>query len=410
MSEAHSPGPEWTLTARWVFPVAGAPLERGTVTVRGGRIAAVEPHGRRTADQDLGNAALLPGLVNAHTHLDLSGLRGRCPPSADFTDWLRAVIRHRRAMTSEQVQADIRAGLTECLRFGTTLVGDISSGGLSWSALAEAPLYAVVFLELLGLPRERAAAALAAAWAWLAEHPATATCRPGLSPHAPYSVRADLFAGAARLAGDHRAPLAVHLAETQAELELLEHRRGPFVAFLTELGVWEPDGLAANPGDVMACCLAAVPRLFIHGNYLDVRLPPPRGGSVVYCPRTHAAFDHAPHPFGALLASGVNVALGTDSLASNPDLDLFAEVRYLHRRHPEVRGDVLLRTATLAGSEALGWQDETGSLEPGKSADLIVLPLPDEDATDPHRLLLESEQPVRAVLWRGGWVGNYPGK
>jgi cytosine/adenosine deaminase-related metal-dependent hydrolase len=353
---------------------------------------------------DLGNAAVLPGLVNAHTHLDLSGLRGHCPPTADFTDWLRAVIRHRRSRTPEQVQADIREGLAECLRFGTTLVGDISSGGLSWLLLAESPLYAVVFLELLGLTEPRAAAALAAARDRLEAHPATATCRPGLSPHAPYSVRTSLFADAARLAKEYGAPLAVHLAETEAELELLAHRRGPFVEFLTELGVWDPTGLATSPGDVMRCCYDAFPRLFVHGNYLDASLPPPRGGSVVYCPRTHAAFGHAPHPFVELLASGVNVALGTDSLASNPDLDVLAEVRHLHRRYPEVRGDVLLHLATLAGAEALGWQDETGSLEPGKSADLIVVPLPDEEPPDPHRLLLESSQPVRSVLWRGEWV------
>ena len=122
-----------TLTARWIFPVAGPPLERGTLTIRGEQIVAVEPRGRRTADQDLGNAAILPGLVNAHTHLDLS--LARVTPSDDFTAWLRAVVAHRRSQTPKQVQDAVMFGLSECLRFGTTLVGDISADGASWPAV-----------------------------------------------------------------------------------------------------------------------------------------------------------------------------------------------------------------------------------------------------------------------------------
>src|SRR3982074_1177633 len=116
----HPLPPSWTLTARWVFPVERPPLPRGTATVCGERISAVEPCGRRGADLDLGNAAILPGLVNAHTHLDLTGLRGQGPPTADFTAWLRGVVRHRRQLTPAQVESDIRAGLAESLAHGTT--------------------------------------------------------------------------------------------------------------------------------------------------------------------------------------------------------------------------------------------------------------------------------------------------
>src|SRR6202051_4869008 len=115
-----------TVTARWLFPVSRPPLEAGTITLERGRIHTVAPHGWRRADLDLGHAALLPGLVNAHTHLDLSGLRGMVPPTADFVGWLRAVVEHRRNTTPEQVEADVRAGLAESVAHGTTLVGDIS--------------------------------------------------------------------------------------------------------------------------------------------------------------------------------------------------------------------------------------------------------------------------------------------
>lgn len=401
----------WTLTARWVFPVAGSPLERGLVTIAAERIVAVEPLGSCRPDLDLGNAAVLPGLVNAHTHLDLTGLRGQCPPSHPFTAWLRAVIRHRRTITPSQIENDVRAGLTESLSQGTTLLGDIAGQGLSWPVLAEAPLRAVVFYELLGLPMSRAKQSWGAARQWLAQHPPTRTCRPALSPHAPYSVRAALFRAAARLAHQNQLPLATHLAESTEELELLEDHQGPFVDFLTELGVWDPQGLVSSPEQVPRLCAGAAQTLLIHGNYLSVPAALPRNETLVYCPRTHAAFGHMPHPFRDFLAAGVRVALGTDSLASNPDLNVLAEARFLHASCPEVPGAILLRMATLWGAEALGLAEETGSLSPGKSADLVVLPLPSEDREDPHSLVLASSLPVQRVLCRGQWVwGQESGK
>src|SRR3954447_11631515 len=142
-----------TVTARWVFPVSSPPLERGLVTVAGERIAAVEPHGGRTADIDLDNVAIVPVFVNAHTHLDLSGARGRTPPTPDFTAWLRQVIDYRRQRTPEQVRPDVEAGIADCVRCGTTLVGDIAADGRTWDALKLAPLRAVVFREMLGLTK-----------------------------------------------------------------------------------------------------------------------------------------------------------------------------------------------------------------------------------------------------------------
>jgi cytosine/adenosine deaminase-related metal-dependent hydrolase len=132
-------------------------------------------------------------------------------------------------------------------------------------------------------------------------------------------------------------------------------------------------------------------------------------GTVVYCPRTHAAFDHLPHPFRKFfLARGLRVALGTDSLASNPDLSVLAEARFLHPRYPKLRGATLLRMATLSGAEALGWEDETGSLEAGKSADFAVVELPPRDEADPHALLFASDRPVRATWFRGRPVDPHP--
>ncbi len=399
----------WTLTARWLFPVSQPPLQHGTVTISGDRIVAVEPHGSRTADIDLGNTAILPGLVNAHTHLDLSGLRGKCPPTPDFTGWLRAVIQYRgsqnQTLTPEQLETDIHTGVSESLRFGTTLLGDIDAQG-SWRVLREATLRSVVFRELLGLPRWKAWIATDRAKRSLKatrHHPVKITCRDGLSPHAPYSVRDSLYEEAACLANEFHVPIATHLAETTEELELLAHQRGPFVALLSELGLWDPAGLVSSPQRVLQVCGQVEAPVFVHCNYLPPAAGLPLGSTIIYCPRTHAAFGHPPHPFRDFLARGIRVALGTDSLASNPDLDVLAEARFIHQKYPDVPGATVLRMATLSGAEALGWQTETGSLEPGKSADLIVLPLPNEENDDPHRLVLESALPVQKVLWRGNW-------
>ena len=403
---AESGPSRWTVRARWVFPVAGPPLEGGTVTVQGHRILAVQPSSPGSPARDLGDVAILPGLVNAHTHLDLSGLKGRLPPGDDFFSWLRGVIGYRRMLAPDQVTADIRAGLAESLSFGTTLLGDISSQGYGWAVLVSAPVWSVVFYEVLGLPRARARQAWRDARAWLSSHRATATCRPGLSPHAPYSVRASVFRAVASWSARHNLPVATHLAETRAEEQLLRTRNGPFREFLTELGAWDPQGLVPGQAAVVRL-LAGLPQAtFVHANYLAASALPP-GGRIVYCPRTHAAFGHASHPFREYLAAGVSVALGTDSLASNPDLNVLGEARFLHKRHPDLAGEALLRMATVAGAEALGWQEQTGSLVPGKSADLVVLPIEPRTAKNPHDLLWESSaRPIR-VLWRGRWIHGH---
>jgi aminodeoxyfutalosine deaminase len=393
----------WTLTAHWILPIDQPPLEGGTVTIAGERIAAVDSRGVRSADLDFGDAAVLPGFVNAHTHLDLSDLRGKVPPAGDFTQWLRAVIAHRRQRTQAEHLAAIRSGLADCVRFGTTLIGDISTQGMSWPTLTAAPVRAVVFYELIGLPKARAQQAWADACAWLARDRATSTCRPGLSPHAPYSVRTSLFRAVARLARQTGIPITTHLAESREELRLLASHDGSFADFLQELGVWDPDGLVKSPAEVLALAESAH-TIIAHANYLDAAVNVPSGTSIVYCPRTHAAFCHTAHPFRTLLQAGVSVALGTDSLASNPDLDVLAEARYLHGHYPDLSAALLLRLATLAGAEALGWASEIGSLTAGKSADAVVIPLPPQNKRTPEQQIVESNAPVQRVLARGRWI------
>src|SRR5262245_11487157 len=254
---------ELAVTARWLFPVAQPPLENGLLVIDGERIVGILPAGSRKADLDFGNSAILPGLVNAHTHLDLTGMRGIAPPSPDFIGWLKQVIAFRKERTPAQVADDIRAGLAESLRSGTTLLGDISGSGESWQNLAEAPLRSVVFREMIGLNKRRAAEAVLAFRTWRESFPERPNCRAGLSPHAPYSVRFSLFLYAAT----SDVPVAVHLAESKAEMELLLAREGPFVDFLQELGAWDAEGLSDGPDHLLQTMNGVNPVLFIHCNY-----------------------------------------------------------------------------------------------------------------------------------------------
>lgn len=392
----------WSLRARWLLPMDRPPIPGGVVVGDGERIVAVGDRATDPGAIDLGDAAIIPGLVNAHTHLDLCGLRGRLLPS-DFVPWLRAVSEHRRTRTLESTAKDVREGLRECVRFGTTLVGDISAGGASWPALAGGPVRAVVFRELIGLKRDRAETGLRSAVSWLRAHPPTAWCRPALSPHAPYSVRHSLYRAVGRACDVADTPVATHLAESADERELLDRRCGPLRDLAESLGAWDAAGPARGFGEV----LRALPRrsrvLLVHGNYLEGE-PLPDYASVVFCPRTHARFGHPPHPLPALLRRGVRVALGTDGLGSSPDLDVLAEARLVRQTFPKIPAETVLAMATLWGAEALGCAGETGSLTPGKSADLVVVPLDGVREADPSDFVLRLAGHISGVMVRGRWL------
>lgn len=387
----------WTVRARWLFPVDQPPLRHGTLTMTGDRIVAVEPAGRRTPDLDLGNVGMLPGLVNAHTHLDLGELRGRMP-AGEFADWLRAVVAYRRATPPAALEASVRAGAKESLLHGTTLLGDISGEGLSADVLAAGPLRSTVYYELIGLTKSRARQTWQAARDWLKQRRGTMVCRPGLSPHAPYTVRRGLF----RLAGrtnDRFLPLALHLAETPEEEQLLTSHSGPLRQLLEALGAWDESGLAPNFAWILSQCSNPGRLALIHSNHFR-----PSAAHVVHCPRTHAYFGRAAQVLPRLLQAGIEVALGTDSLASNPDLSVLAEMRFVHQRHPDVDGAAIFRMATLAGAAALGWETQVGTLSAGKQADWVTVDLPAPDHADPHHLILEADQRVRDVCIAGQWV------
>jgi aminodeoxyfutalosine deaminase len=411
-----------TVRARYVVPVEGAPIEDGCLTMQGPRIGWLGPADQRDADLDLGNVAIVPGFVNAHTHLELAPLAGDDGPLAsgpeDELAWLKRVIAQRRGGSDATLRLNAAENLRAAIEEGTTLVADSTTGGLSWGPIAGAPVRAIVFSEVIGLRRDRGLVTDAAAWEWLSsvrpEAQVAACARVGLSPHAPYSTSGWLYHKAVA----SRLPLTTHLAEMPEELRLLEHRDGPLRRFLEDIGAWDDDWepIGPRPADyVRRGELRNADWLIAHGTYLNPddfwQLRPeaaPEGKRVAlaYCPRTHARFGHAPHPYRTLLERGVIVCLGTDSRASSESLGLLDELRFLHRRDESLSGELLLTMATLFGAWSLRAETTTGSLRLGKSADLAVIALPDRDEPDPYNLLFESDLPVVGTVFEGDFVAG----
>jgi len=389
------------LKARYVFPITAPPIADGVVTIENGLIVAVGRDAAGCTVRDLGNVALVPGLINAHTHLEFSGLSAPLgTPGMAFTDWIRRVVAHRRQLPLPFNLIDIQDGANECGSYGTVAYGDIAT--TAWGADLEwASLGATIFLEIIGLKAELIEARLATARKHLTPREFRHR-RAGLSPHAPYSVHPELFDRLLTLAADANSPIAFHLAETLEELDLLATGGGPFRELLIDLGAWDETAIprGTRPLDYLRRVAArGVHALVIHGNYLDQeeidfaavhaeRL------AIVYCPRTHAYFDHAKHPLPQLLAAGANVALGTDSRASNPDLNLLEEIRYVARHFPELPPSTALELGTLRAARAMQLEKRFGSIEPGKLAALVAVPLGDADVADPHWLIYESDQPA----------------
>jgi aminodeoxyfutalosine deaminase len=375
--------------ARYVLAEADLLFQNAAVAVSDpGRISRIEPWNGSAADGsakvvDWGSAILIPGLVNAHTHLELS-LLPRGPETArSFTEWLAHVIETRRHWAEEDFLASARDGARQCLSTGTTLVGDISSSGISWRALQGEKVRGVVFEEVVGLAPEMAPERVASVSARLDQAIPGPRLGSGVSPHAPYSVSPQLYRAVARLAHERDLPLATHVAESRSELLFLESGEGEFAHFLSALGAL-PEGWSAprlSPIAFLESAGVLNPGvLLIHCNYLDAEgLSAIRSsnGHVVYCPRSAAFFGHQGHPVRLLLDRGINVALGTDSLASNRSLSILDEMRFLAATRQDIKAEEIFRMATLNGAAALRQGGHLGRLRPGYWADMTVLELPE---------------------------------
>jgi cytosine/adenosine deaminase-related metal-dependent hydrolase len=414
--------------ARWVCPIDQPPIEGGGVAVAGDRILAVGTSAEirrrfpraalvQPSEADC-DSALLPGLVNAHVHLELSSMSTAparaaiCP--AGFVDWLLSVMGRSRvdeAHLADFVNAAVDVGVAECLRFGVTTVGDISRQcGLTRARLRESPIRVVSFGEVQAMATRRKflAERIATAIEASTTSPGFSRLRIGITPHAPYSIEAEGYRQCLAVARRLQLPLATHLAECADEAEFLADHTGPFRRLWDTLGWWDDAVPKFTGGPIrfaQSIGLLDYPSVLAHVNYCDddeLAILAAGKAGVVYCPRTHAYFGHPPHRWREMLSAGVNVAVGTDSRASSPDLNLVDDLRLLRRLSPETPAGALWRLATINAARALGMADEIGSISPGKQADFVSFAV---SGNDPLAEILDGGAEPNGVWIAGRKVG-----
>jgi len=367
------------IRARSVHPVTAPPIQDGAVLVdEAGRIAAVGPSAgvpnpEASERLEYPEAVLVPGLVNCHTHLELTHLAAK-NAEREFASWIRAIRTLKDATTPEQFARSAELGVRDCWARGVTCVADTGSSGAALEALSRLGGRGVAYQEVFGPDPSQAEMSLAELERSLArlEPLATARVTLGVSPHAPYTVSAPLYRAVASLARRERFPVAVHVAESPEETLLVRDGAGPFAAALQRRGIVVERQDCSPVQYLERLGILSPDTLCIHCVQLDaqdVGTLRRTGAAVAHCPRSNRAHGHGVAPFPALRAARLRIGLGTDSVVSVGDLDLIGEAGAAG-----LEGEDALRTLTLEGARALGLENEIGSLQVGKQADLAVFP------------------------------------
>lgn len=409
------------LRARLLAPLCRPALDDAALVLSGQRILALggwRDIRRHQAGPvtDLGEVLLLPGLINAHCHLDYTDMAGLFPPPKTFCDWIKSITAEKGLWSDAEFAASWRAGADMLLRTGTTTVADVEAVPALLPAMWRAtPLRVFSFLELTGVRSRRdPKTILDEAAAKIQSLPRDERCAAGLSPHAPYSTTPALLRQSARLARRCGWRLVSHIAESAPEFEMFRHARGEMFEWLRRNERDMSDCGGVSPVQHAERCGLLGPNLLaIHVNYLapgDAALLARRRVSVVHCPRSHAYFGHAPFPFRTLRRAGVNLCLGTDSLASvrtaprtRPELNLFLELRAFAAAHPETAPEAILRMVTVNAARALGLAGRLGELTPGAHADVIAIPFGGAPR-DAYDAVVHHQGPVSASLIGGRWA------
>jgi aminodeoxyfutalosine deaminase len=377
------------IRAGTVVTMDGLPIDNGAVAVSGSRITNVGKFSDISATNsgkqivDLGEQALLPGLINAHCHLDYTCLRGKIPPPKSFTEWIQAINAEKANLSPENYIGSINDGFAEATRFGTTTIANLTAFPELVSRI-QAPIRAWWFAELIDVrDPSRANEIVDAAVETLksAEH-------WGLAPHAPFTASANLYRRCEEVARLENALLTTHLAESREEMSMFRDASGPLYDFLKEIGRNMADCGRKTPLSQLTEILRDVSTpldmteswMLVHLNELakndfDLFARSRNQFSIAHCPRSHAYFGHSPFEFETLRELGFNVCLGTDSLASNDDLSLFAEMRAFQKEFPKIPPDEIFRMVTSNPALALGKPHVLGRIGKNCWADLIAVPI-----------------------------------
>jgi len=408
------------LRAKTILPVTAPPIEDGAVFVEGNKIRSVMPwkavrRHQREKVFDLGEVIVLPGLVNAHCHLDYTDMAGELSPPKTFTDWIGAITAHKTSWSYSDYARSWLRGAHQLLKTGTTTVADIECmPDLLPEVWDATPLRIFSFFEMTGIKARRAPKAVLREAVELIDSLHHPRHRAGLSPHAPYSTLPELLKLTARTAHKRKWRVSIHVAESTQEFEMFAHARGAMHDWLkrnerdaADCGLGSPVAHLARHGLLGENVLA------IHVNCLargDATLLAKNKTHVVHCPRSHDYFQHPQFERQRLANAGVNLCLGTDSLATvrqtgkqKPELDMFAEMRALADQSRELLPEEILRMATVNGARALGLAGTIGQLSAGSKADLIAIPYPGRSAKA-YEVVVAHTGNVSASLIDGRWV------
>jgi len=407
------------LRARVVLPVSRPSIEDGAVLVSGNRIAHVGLwKDFSSADSeviDLGETILMPGLINAHCHLDYTNMAGLVPPQKSFTDWIQLMLATKAGWNYSEYAESWIHGAHMLAKTGTTTVADFEAvPELLPDVWSSTPLRVISLLEMTGVKSRRDPRAILQD---NVDHILTlpgGRCRPGLAPHAPYSTPAELLRLAADAARQRHWPLSIHVSESVQEFEMFQQGQGIMFEWLqrnkrdmNDCGERSPLQHLDRFSVLSDNCLA------VHVNYLadgDAKLLARRKTSVAHCPRSHTYFGHEDFPFNTLTRAQVNICLGTDSLATvyktprqKVELNMFDEMQAFAAKRPKVAPETILRMATMNGARALGMKGEAGELSKNALADLITIPF-DGKIKDAHEAAVHHKGDVLGSMIDGGWA------
>src|SRR6266480_1768349 len=388
--------------ARTVVTMDGAPIENGAVAISGNGIidlGSFDELKTRNAGQvvDLGEQALLPGLINAHCHLDYTCLRGKIPPQKTFADWIRAINAEKAKLSPKDYLSSINEGFAEAKRFGTTTIANLTAFPDLVSQI-HAPIRTWWFAEMIDVRTPEGASELVdlvrrrTDSLRLATDELNNTENWGLAPHALFTASKNLYERCEEIARCENVLLTTHLAESREEMEMFHDASGPLYEFLKSIGRPMDDCGNETPLELFlgASGGRGLPRWIVaHLNEIaesDFELleRSKRQFHVVHSPRSHAYFKHSRFPFERLHSLGFNICLGTDSLASNDSLSLFAEMRAFQRSEPGISPDEILKMVTVNPAMALHQENTLGRIQPGFCADLIAIQCSERDNLFEH--------------------------
>ena len=408
------------LRARVVLPLIRPPIQDGAVLIYGNRVARVGRWKDLCGDSrdevfDLGDSVLLPGLVNAHCHLDYTDMAGQFVPQKSFTDWIKLITTAKSEWNYSEYAASWLKGAQMLTRTGTTTVADFEAvPELLPEVWCATRLRVISFLEMTGVKSRRQSTSILREAVERIDSLPAGRCRARLAPHAPYSTAPDLLRLSAEAARERDWPISVHVAESAPEFEMFTHARGEMFDWLkrnqrdmNDCGFGSPVQQLQRNGVLGENLLA------VHVNYLaaqDAERLGRKKVSVVHCPRSHFYFKHQAFPLRELARTKVNICLGTDSLATvykKPrqviELNMFAEMQTLAAAQPGLTGKKILHMATLNGARALGMIGQVGEISEGAFADVIALPFAGKLSTV-HEAVLNHRGNVAASLIDGQWA------